>query len=95
MTYAQRLSPDRAGLASGVFGSVFGVGVVAGNLIGSAGVPFLGIPHIFFIPALLCAISLVTFAGIERVSRQRKERDHDPAAGTCSVAGWSPSESQS
>jgi predicted MFS family arabinose efflux permease len=72
MTYAQRLSPGRPGLASGVFGSVYGVAVVAGNLLGSAAVPFLGIPHIFFTPVALCAIALLTFAGVERAARQEQ-----------------------
>ncbi|MBV9282665.1 MAG: hypothetical protein JOZ41_21520 [Chloroflexi bacterium] len=51
---------------------------MAGNLVGSASVPFLGISHIFVIPTLLSAASLVTFAGVERVARPRAE--HDDAA---------------
>jgi SET family sugar efflux transporter-like MFS transporter len=73
MTYAQRLTPNRPGLASGVFSSVFGVAVVVGNVIGSVSVPFLGIPHIFFIATLLCGVSLLTFAGVDRAARRQSE----------------------
>jgi SET family sugar efflux transporter-like MFS transporter len=75
LTYAQRLSPDRPGLASGVFSSTFGIAIFVGNLIGSASVPLLGVPHVFFIPTALCAVSLMTFLGIERASRRRLEPD--------------------
>lgn len=75
LTYAQRLNPDQAGLVSGVFGSSYGVATVAGNVIGSASVPLLGVPHVFFIPAALCAVSVLTFLGIERASQQRATQD--------------------
>jgi MFS family permease len=75
LAYAQHLSPDRAGLASGTFGSSYGVAIVVGNLIGSASVPLLGVPHVFVIPTALCVVSLLTFLGIERASRQRLEQD--------------------
>lgn len=70
LTYAQRLAPEQAGLVSGTFGASYGVAIVAGNLIGSAGVPLLGIPHVFILPAVLCAVSLLTFLGLERSSRR-------------------------
>ncbi len=75
LTYAQRLRPDRPGLVSGVFGSSFGVATVVGNLIGSASVPLLGVPHVFVIPAALCAVSVLTFLGIERASQRRAAQD--------------------
>jgi len=75
LTYAQRLAPDRAGLVSGTFGSSYGVAIVTGNLIGSAAVPLLGVPHIFFLPTALCAVSLLTFLGIERASRRPVEQN--------------------
>jgi predicted MFS family arabinose efflux permease len=45
------------------------VGIVVGNVIGSATVPLLGVPQVFFIPAALCAVSLLMFLAIERASR--------------------------
>lgn len=75
LTYAQQLSPERAGLVSGIFGSSYGVATVVGNLIGSASVPLLGIPHVFAIPAALCAVSLLTFLSIERAFQRRAARD--------------------
>jgi len=87
MTYAQGLSPGRPGLASGLFGSLYGVAVVVGNLIGSLSVPFLGIPHLFAIPALLCGVSLATFVGVDRAARQR--RDQEPALERRRAAGQS------
>ena len=75
LTYAQQLSPDRPGLVSGMFGSSFGVAIVVGNIIGSAGVPLLGVPHVFLISTALCAASLATFLGIDRASHRRMQHE--------------------
>jgi len=75
LTYAQQLSPPRPGLVSGTFGSSYGVAIVVGNLVGSASVPLMGVPHVFFVPTALCALSLTTFLGIERASRRQLQRD--------------------
>lgn len=75
VTYAQQLSPERPGLASGTFGSSFGVALVVGNLIGSVTVPLLGVPHVFLIPTLLCAASLVTFLITDSTLRSRAQRE--------------------
>jgi MFS transporter, SET family, sugar efflux transporter len=79
LTYAQRLAPDRAGLVSGTVGSSYGIGTVVGNLIGSAAVPIVGVPHVFYIPGALCGVSLLTFIGLER-SRREKSLRHLPAS---------------
>jgi len=73
LTYAQQLSPGRAGLASSAFGSAFGTANLVGNLIGSAGVALLGVPHIFFIPLVLCCVALATFIGIDRTAARQVE----------------------
>lgn len=75
LTYAQQLSPDQPGFVSGTFGSSFNVGIVVGNVVGSAAVPFLGVPHVFFIPAGLCVVSLITFLGLDRAAHKRAEED--------------------
>jgi SET family sugar efflux transporter-like MFS transporter len=66
VTYAQRLSPRHPGAANGIFFSMFSVASILGGLIGSATVPVLGVPHVFFIPAALCALMWAVFLGIDR-----------------------------
>lgn len=65
---------DRAGLASGTFGSSYGVAMIVGNLIGSASVPLLGVPHVFVIPTALCVVSVITFLGTQPASRRPGQR---------------------
>jgi SET family sugar efflux transporter-like MFS transporter len=75
LTYAQQLSPARAGLASSAFGSAFGIAILVGNLIGSGSVSFLGVPHIFLIPLVTSGIALATFIGLDRtVARQAESK---------------------
>lgn len=69
VTYAQRLSPGRAGTANGIFFSSFNVAFILGGLIGSAGVPLLGVPHIFLIPSVLCAAACALFLCLDRVAQ--------------------------
>jgi len=66
LTYAQELAPGRAGLASSMFGSAFGMATLVGNLIGAVTVPILGIPHIFFIPLATSGLALVAFVALDR-----------------------------
>jgi SET family sugar efflux transporter-like MFS transporter len=70
MTYAQRLSPERPGAVSSLFASAFNVSGIVGGLIGGAAVPVLGVPHVFFLPAFMCAASWIAFLGVERAARQ-------------------------
>lgn len=74
ITYAQGLSPERPGLVSGIFSSSFSIAIVVGNVVGSAAVPWLGVPHVFLIPAAFCAISLLTFLMVDRASARGRER---------------------
>jgi MFS transporter, SET family, sugar efflux transporter len=73
LTYAQDLSPTRAGLASSAFGSAFGIATLVGNLIGSASLSFLGVPHIFLIPLVTSSIALATFIVLDRIVARRVE----------------------
>jgi SET family sugar efflux transporter-like MFS transporter len=66
VTYAQRLSPRHPGAANGIFFSGFNVAAILGGLVGSAGVPMLGVPHIFLIPAAFGALACGGFLGLER-----------------------------
>jgi MFS transporter, SET family, sugar efflux transporter len=68
LTYAQHLSPGRAGLASSTFGAAFGIATLVGNLIGGVSLPILGVPHLFFIPLATSCIALATFIGLERTA---------------------------
>lgn len=73
LTYAQQLSPARAGLASSTFGSAFGISTLVGNLIGSVSIPFLGVPHLFLIPLATSCVALATFVGLDRTAARRVE----------------------
>jgi len=73
LTYAQQLSPGRAGLASSTFGSAFGIATLVGNLIGGVSIPVLGVPHLFFIPFATSCIALVTFIALDRTATRHGE----------------------
>jgi MFS transporter, SET family, sugar efflux transporter len=73
LTYAQQLSPGRAGLASSTFGSAFGIATLVGNLIGGISIPILGVPHLFLIPLATSCIALATFIGLDRTATRRVE----------------------
>lgn len=68
LTYAQQLARGRAGLASSTFGSAFGMSILVGNLIGSVSIPFLGVPHIFFIPLVTSVMALAMFIALDRTT---------------------------
>lgn len=70
MTYAQRLSPTRPGAASSLFFSASNLSNIVGGVVGSAAVPLLGIPHVFFLPALLAATALMMLLGLEGTTVQ-------------------------
>jgi SET family sugar efflux transporter-like MFS transporter len=71
LTYAQQLSPDRAGLASSMFGSAFGIATLVGNLLGGVSIPILGVPHLFFIPLATSCLALAGFIGLEHTAMRR------------------------
>ena len=73
LTYAQQLSPSRAGLASSTFGAAFGMATLAGNLVGGVGVSFLGIPGVFFIPLITSVIALAAFIALDHIAAGRVE----------------------
>ena len=88
LTYAQRLSPERPGLASSLLFSAFNLSGIVGGLLGSAAVPVLGVPHVFFLPALLCAGCGIAFVGIERVGHARPAKTSgDALTHAAAVAG--------
>ena len=66
VTYAHNLSPGSAGLASSVFFSAQSLSLLTGGLVGSAGVKLLDLPHLFFVPALLCGLACVLFVWSDR-----------------------------
>ena len=73
LTYAQHLSPGRAGLVSSTFGSAFGLATLVGNAIGGVGIPLLGVPHLFFIPLVTSCLALATFIGLDRIATRHGE----------------------
>jgi len=73
LTYAQQLSPGRAGLASSAFGSAFGMATLVGNLIGGVSLPLLGVPHLFVIPLATSCMALATFIGLDRTAPRHVE----------------------
>jgi SET family sugar efflux transporter-like MFS transporter len=82
VTYAQQLSPRRPGAASSLFFAAFSISSILGGLLGSAGVPVLGVPHIFLIPSGLCALAAVVCLGIELAAVRGGRRS--PSAQTAS-----------
>jgi SET family sugar efflux transporter-like MFS transporter len=65
---AQRLLPQAVATASAVFMSSAAVASALGGLTGGAGVPLLGLPHVFLAPALY---GLIAAVGITAMSRSR------------------------
>jgi MFS transporter, SET family, sugar efflux transporter len=65
---AQRLLPHAVATASAVFMSSTAIASALGGLTGSLGVSVLGLPHVFFAPALY---GLIATSGIAVMSRSR------------------------
>lgn len=59
VTVAQRFQPDRVGLASSVFLSAFAINAAVGGFVGSLGASWLGLPHLFWIPAAIAATGAI------------------------------------
>ena len=57
MTIAQHLYPEAVATASGLFLSSITVGAAAGGLIGALGVARLGLPGVFYLPAVLSTVA--------------------------------------
>ena len=66
VSIAQHLYPEGVGTASGVFLSSMTLGAAAGGLIGGFGVARLGLPEVFYVPAVLSAVALVGLVVLER-----------------------------
>ncbi|HEY3514330.1 MFS transporter [Kribbella sp. NPDC051137] len=66
VTIAQRLYPEGVGTASGIFLSAIPLGSAIGGTIGGIGVAAIGLPHVFFIPACLTAVSIAAFTLLSR-----------------------------
>ena len=66
VTIAQHLYPEGVGTASGVFLSSMTLGAAAGGLIGGLGVARLGLPEVFYVPAVLSAVALGGLVVLER-----------------------------
>ncbi|WP_344187100.1 MFS transporter [Kribbella karoonensis] len=72
VTIAQRLYPEGVGTASGIFLSAIPLGSAIGGTIGGIGVAAIGLPHVFFIPACLTAVSIAAFTLLSR--RELRQR---------------------
>jgi SET family sugar efflux transporter-like MFS transporter len=66
VTVAQQLYPRGVGVASSTFLSSVVFSSTVGGLLGSAFVGTLGIPGVFVVPAVLCAVSLTGMALLGR-----------------------------
>ena len=78
ITVAQRLQPDRIGLASSVYLSSFAINSAVGGLMGSIGVVWLGQPQLFWIPAVasvLGMVALVVFNAVRPLKTGAVARD--------------------
>ncbi len=58
VTVAQRLYPQGVGVASTMFFSSLSVASTIGGLVAAVAVGPLGLPHIFFVPTVLCAVGV-------------------------------------
>jgi SET family sugar efflux transporter-like MFS transporter len=66
VSVAQHLYPEGVGTASGVFLSSMTLGAAAGGMIGGLGVARLGLPAVFYVPAVLSAVAFVGLLVLER-----------------------------
>jgi MFS transporter, SET family, sugar efflux transporter len=73
---AQHLYPKGAGVATTTFMSTTVFASTLGGLIGTIGIIPLGLPHVFFVPAIICACS---FVGLFFLSNAVARRDRAAA----------------
>ncbi|KNY05941.1 MFS transporter [Microbacterium sp. GCS4] len=64
ITVAQRLLPERIGTASSVFLSSYALNAALGGFLGSVGAAWLGMPHLFWIPAGIAALGAVSLVAL-------------------------------
>lgn len=67
ITVAHQLYPRKIGLASSMYTSCLPLTGAIGGALGALGVSWLGVPHLFFIPAALATIG---FLGLLVTSRR-------------------------
>ncbi|MFC4243157.1 MFS transporter [Gryllotalpicola reticulitermitis] len=67
---AQELYPKGAGVATSTFLSTTVFSSTLGGLIGSIGVVPLGLPHVFFVPAIISAAAFCGLVGLSVVMRR-------------------------
>jgi SET family sugar efflux transporter-like MFS transporter len=89
VTVAQQLYPRGVGVASSTFLSSVVFASTVGGLLGSAFVETLGIPGVFVVPAVLCAVSLVGMALLGRWLVPQP-----PASGAAEVGVTRPRDDQ-
>jgi SET family sugar efflux transporter-like MFS transporter len=70
---AQHLYRRGAGVATSTFMSTTVFASTLGGVIGGLGVAPLGLPHVYFIPAAICACSFVGMFFLSRVLRRREK----------------------
>ncbi|MFG1625549.1 MFS transporter [Kribbella sp. NPDC049227] len=61
VSIAQQLYPEGVGTASGIFLSAIPLGSAVGGTIGGIGVAAIGLPHVFFVPAVLTTFAMIAF----------------------------------
>ncbi len=73
---AQRLLPEAVATASAIFMSSTAVASALGGVAGGFGVATLGLPHVFFLPALLSALAVIglSFAAVSSLVGERRVR---------------------
>lgn len=69
ITVAQRLVPTRVGMASSVFYSAYAINAAVGGFAGSVGAEWLGLPQLFWIPAVVAAIGTIALLILNAVIR--------------------------
>ena len=87
LTYAQQLSPGRAGFVSSTFGSAFGIATLIGNMIGGVSISALGVPHVFFIPLGTACVALIMFVVLDRTSRTVVRQPPPASSGAEGITG--------
>ncbi|WP_280176799.1 MFS transporter [Stackebrandtia albiflava] len=71
LSYAQRLVPGRPGTASAAFFSAQTAAKPVSGLLGAVAVAGLGLPGLFWLPAVLCALCLAAFTAASLRARSR------------------------
>lgn len=69
ITVAHQLLPEKIGLASSMYTSSLPLSGAVGGALGAFGVSWLGIPHLFFIPAALSTAGFIGLFGTIRRCR--------------------------